>query len=187
VTPEGVKALYFRNPGKPSSQTLKKLFEVLLSEFARTYIVLDALDEIAVSEREAFLSILCQMISGSFGNLNTLLTSRHEHYISKELDPLLVTEVNMNIGWDPFSVTEVNKKKERVDVDIDLFISGVLQEDDRFKDWGPSIQAEAKTALLTGACGMYVASICINWGFVLIAFKVQMGRVSAGQPEEVLQ
>jgi len=68
TTPEGLKAFYFRNPEKPSLRTLLKLFETLLKEFTRTFVVLDALDEVATYERETLLLLLHQMVGGSFEN-----------------------------------------------------------------------------------------------------------------------
>jgi hypothetical protein len=120
-----------------------KLFKTLLNEFSRTYIILDALDEVAADERETLLRILHQMLDGSFVNLNVLLTSRREHYILEGLDSLSVPEVTMN--------TQV------VDTDIHRFVSEILLEDPKFKKWDSSVKVDMETTLVNGAHGMYVA------------------------------
>ena len=142
-TPEDLKTLYTRTPGTPPKlATLLKLFNTLLKEFSRTFIVLDALDEVAVHERDTLLRVLHQMHDPSFGNMNTLLTSRREHYVLEGLSSLSIPEVTMN--------TQV------VDLDICSFVSEILMVDPKFKKWDSSVKADIETALVNGANGMYV-------------------------------
>lgn len=140
--PEGLKTIYTRNPGEPSLRILLKLFKALGSEFNRTFIILDALDEVAVHERDMLLRVLRQMHDGSFVNLNMLVTSRPEHYILEGLNSLPMTEVMMN--------TQV------VDVDIGSFVSELLAVDPKFKKWDSSVKKDIETALVNGAHGMCV-------------------------------
>ena len=147
--PEGLKAIYTRHPEKPLLTTLLRIFDILLMEFNWTYIILDALDEVATHDRGTLLSTLHQMLDGSFANLNVLLTSRQEQYILEGLNSLMVTKVTMN--------TQV------VDGDIRRFISETLLRDSKFQKWDSSIRMDIETALVNGAQGMYV-----NFSFSII-------------------
>lgn len=95
-----------RNKGtRPSIEEIEKTLLIVLSSKARTFIIIDALDEFSISdssqleaERDVFLSSLLRLQRNS--GINLLVTSRVDNKLSK----MLPDAVNLKIVARPEDV-----------------------------------------------------------------------------------
>ncbi|KIJ36492.1 hypothetical protein M422DRAFT_261042 [Sphaerobolus stellatus SS14] len=138
VIPTSILDVYYANPIKPSNSALLKIISCLSEIFQRTYIVLDALDEILTEEREELFNVLRQI---SRCNVNILLASRQESYIVEGLRTVPITAISMNTSI--------------VNVDIELFVEDVLENDLKFTRWSKQTREMMKETIVTKACGMF--------------------------------
>ncbi|KAF8523099.1 hypothetical protein BU17DRAFT_86205 [Hysterangium stoloniferum] len=136
--PDFIRDMRTREPKSPSRKTLVNMLEEFGRIFKRTYIVVDALDEVDSTEREKLIEVLTH---SPFWDLNILVTSRHERYLEE--------------GFNSTTLFPVSMSTEVVDEDIRRFVSDIVAEDTRLKKWNPTILSEMETTLVEGAHGMF--------------------------------
>jgi len=136
-----VENIYKTNLSGPSRTCLFWILQNLTDiSFKKTYLVFDALDEIADGERSHLLKILRDMMI-NLPNVNIIITSRREQFITNGL-PLSQLE-------------QVCLTANLVDADIQLYISHLMQEDPRFSRLPSFLQRKVEETVTAGAHGMY--------------------------------
>ncbi|KAF8523103.1 hypothetical protein BU17DRAFT_86216 [Hysterangium stoloniferum] len=136
--PDFIRDMRTREPKSPSSKTLVNILEGFGRIFKRTYIVVDALDEVDSTEREKLIEVLTH---NPFRDFNILVTSRRERYLEE--------------GFNSTTLCPVSMSTEVVDEDIRRFVSDTVAEDTRLKKWNLTILSEMETTLVEGAHGMF--------------------------------
>jgi NACHT domain len=139
--PPKVRELY-RDGGEPATASLMTVLSIILEEFQRVYLILDALDE--SSNRPNLLNALIKISTeDSFDKLQILATSREELDIKRALEDI-ATDISLHSFW--------------VDEDIRLYIQNHLCDDRKLNRWPEALKEEIEAALVEGAKGMCVFS-----------------------------
>jgi len=111
--------------------------------FTKTYLVLDALDEITEQDRDELLHILGKL--SAFPKANMIVTSRKEDYLITTFQSL------------PFH--QISLSTSEVDEDIRRYISEIINKDSGFSKWTESLRSEVENTLSKRAGGMLVIFI----------------------------
>jgi hypothetical protein len=143
--PYALQSLFSRNEQgsghrDPSQEDLISTLKEIVRGFQTVYIVFDALDE--CPERSMFLTVLRDIHSWEFGPLHLLATSRKERDIEDVLDGLISHEMRMD--------------ESLVDSDILVHVTRTLENDVKLRRCSTKEKEMVKTALMKGACGMWV-------------------------------
>ncbi|KIJ47090.1 hypothetical protein M422DRAFT_164569, partial [Sphaerobolus stellatus SS14] len=110
--------------------------------FHHTYILLDALDEIAADERTSLLKALNEIITNArLSNINLLMTSRREPYLVDGFHNLLLEE----ISWTTSNVDE----------DINLYVTEIVDKEPKLSRWSVELRVEIVQTLSNKAKGMF--------------------------------
>jgi len=120
-----------------STEFLLSVLTLLLRDTRKTFIVIDALDEISVSGRRLLIETICKM---STMGLQLILTSRREAYLQEGFESL------------PLEVITIDSAV--VDEDIRIFLKDIIPADPRFSKWPESLRDTIQETLVTGAQGM---------------------------------
>ncbi|KAL8834139.1 MAG: hypothetical protein Q9170_003886 [Blastenia crenularia] len=158
----GILKSSFEDCRKGEKQPQTKELVALLKDLAklpdRVFLVLDALDE--CEGRHELLDFLEQIFSWRLKAIHMVMTSRK----LKDFEDLFDDEIGER-GSVPIQNSTTN-------VDIQIYIRGVLREDRRFKRWRsqPQVQTELENELMKKAGGMFrwvacqfdVLSGCLN-------------------------
>lgn len=147
-----------------------KLLRSLIKLDRRVFFVLDGLDDCDHNETRTIVSTLCNLIQYTadsvllvFASLRSQTDDIHSRY--QGLDPerlLIITEENPDIG-------------SYIDSELAARI-----ENDQFVFGDPTIVVAIRDALLEGAQGMFVSSICERRSEVL-ANEIGLSQVSLGR------
>lgn len=126
----------------PTDDILLETLGQMIEEFDQLYIIIDALDE--CSNRFALLEGIAEMNGWNHAQLHLLVTSRHEHDIALDFEPLLKPE------------QEIHIHKDFIEADIRAYIYSRLQTDKRLKRWqkDEQVQLTIATTLTEKADGM---------------------------------
>ncbi|KAG7291992.1 hypothetical protein NEMBOFW57_002022 [Staphylotrichum longicolle] len=137
---------------RPDAKVLETALVTAMSGFSAVYIIIDALDECPgpplSRERSKLLGTLCRVVSTRPGNLHLLCTSRRESDIDTVLSPFISAEYGSR------RAINLNGECARLNHDIGLYIDSVLASPD-FKSWPDEVKAEARSALIERADGMF--------------------------------
>lgn len=126
----------------PTVEHLQELLKVAFGYFTRCFIVLDALDECDILERETLLRTLDQLSeTGNLQNTRFLFTSRKEH--------------DIDIAFSKARIHPVCIQDEKVAADVELYVSGHMEKDERLKRLPRDLKKDIICALSRGARGMY--------------------------------
>ncbi|KIJ28059.1 hypothetical protein M422DRAFT_270694 [Sphaerobolus stellatus SS14] len=140
--PSEVVSLYKENITRPPSSVLLSIIKCISRLFRKTYIVLDALDEVSFPERDPILDVLRELVWRSgLSNPNLLLTSRREPYLEAGIG---------HLGFEEICLTT-----PRVDEDIKLYVSETVAREARFSKWSDTLKMEIIEILITKADGMF--------------------------------
>ena len=139
--PATLVELYGHGQQEPSTNSLQDTLYDILNGFNSVYIIIDSLDE--CTERGKMLNWIRQIVSRNMPNLHIVVTSRPEREIEEILQPL-------DLGC-------VDVVRDGESVDIEKYIDQELETDRKLNRWETTIQEGIKTALMTGAQGMYVS------------------------------
>ncbi|CUS15247.1 unnamed protein product, partial [Tuber aestivum] len=121
---------------------LKNLLSQIIKGFRKTFIILDALDEVPKSERKDLLSWLTELVAGGDpGSLSILITSRPEADIVRSVEPL--------------STFTIPLQSKTIDPDIQFYIRNSLDSKDEFREFTEEIKSEVEKTLVTGSQGMF--------------------------------
>jgi hypothetical protein len=147
TAPKGVDALFSSCGNGQRQPSLHALLEVILQvmqQFTHVYIVLDALDE--CTQREELMDMLETVAGWQLGNVHLLMTSRKEGDIESSLKTYVQEEDTICL------------QRDVVDKDIQLYVRQRLSDDKTLTKWNKdaAVRQEIETALMRGACGMYV-------------------------------
>ncbi len=107
----------------------------------KTYLFIDALDEIPLPEREYVLEFLQELSSLRLPHLRILATSRNE--------PAIEEAMTCPMKW-----TAVTIDKESVNVDIDRYVSNIIESYPRLRNQPKSIKDLILIRLVKAADGM---------------------------------
>jgi hypothetical protein len=145
--PKGVDALFSSCESGQRQPSLHALLEVTrqaMQEFAYVYVVLDALDE--CTQRSELMDMLETIAGWQLDNLHLLMTSRKERDIETSLESYVGEEDTVCLQTDV------------VDQDIQRYVQQRLRVDKGLAKWSKdvAIRQEIETAMMRGACGMYV-------------------------------
>lgn len=126
---------------KPTEDELLDLLKELLQGLKQAYLVIDALDEC-----DGYYQLFDQVIKVIHGwllpHLHLLTSSRREQHISATVGKCTITEICLSA--------------DLVAGDIRSYVNLVVGHDHRLQKWDHTIQQHVKTALVSGANGMYV-------------------------------
>ena len=127
---------------QPTYDMLQTALHEMISCFAETYLILDALDE--CSERRELLVSIREVASWRDANIHILTTSRREKDIEESLEPLCGDHGKIYVQG-----TLVNN-------DIRAYIQGRLQTDRDLIKWQkkPGIRQKIEDTLMEKADGM---------------------------------
>lgn len=148
TSPEELQKLYDQSEGKKQQPTIPSLadaFVSILRNRQKNYIIVDALDECSSKyspAREGMLSLIKRLTDDSSISINTLILSRREQDIEKELRPIITEQVCI--------------QNKTVDADIRVHVRRLLVEDPRLKNRSPSVKEEIESSIVNGARGMWV-------------------------------
>ncbi|KAI9766841.1 MAG: hypothetical protein M1839_004764 [Geoglossum umbratile] len=141
--PDEVRNLHSEG-GEPTTASLITALSIILRQFERVYLVLDALDE--SSDRSGLLTALIKISKDvDFKKLQIFATSREELDIERTLSGV-AAEVSLHNRW--------------VDIDIRQYIQNHLRDDRKLNRWPESLKAEIEAALTKGAKGMFRWAFC---------------------------
>jgi type III secretory pathway component EscV len=129
---------------QPSLHALLEVTRQVMQEFAHVYIVLDALDE--CTQRLELMDMLKAVDRWQLPSLHVLITSRKERDIESSLESYVNKEDTVCLQSDI------------VDKDIQRYVQQRLSNDKSLVKWekDAAIRQEIETALISGACGMYM-------------------------------
>ncbi|KIJ23524.1 hypothetical protein M422DRAFT_195819 [Sphaerobolus stellatus SS14] len=123
---------------RPPYSVLLDIIKVLSQCFQRTYIVLDALDEIKPDDRDLLMRTLGEIC---LLNVNLLVTSRRESYIVD--------------GFNGLFLEEIGLQSSKIDADIKLYVSESVKKEPRFSTWSSELREEVEQTLAKKAKGMF--------------------------------
>ena len=127
---------------KPTEDEILHLLMKLLCCFKQAYMVIDALDEC-----DDYCQLCDQVIrvihEWQLPQLHLLVSSRREQDIIVTMGEYTLAEISLSAGL--------------VQSDIVSYIHSVVGKDPRLKKWGHKVQEDVKSALISGANGMYVS------------------------------
>ncbi|KIJ54825.1 hypothetical protein M422DRAFT_240909 [Sphaerobolus stellatus SS14] len=142
IIPQRISSLYELNRSRPPISVLLDLIGCLSQCFSQTFIIIDALDEIAVEERELLLHALKQIISTSTEcKINFIATSRQETYLVD--------------GFQALSLEQICLTTSLVDEDIKLYVTEIVQNEKKFSRWNDDLRTEIMQTLTDKANGMF--------------------------------
>ncbi|TFY58838.1 hypothetical protein EVG20_g8001, partial [Dentipellis fragilis] len=130
---------------QPSQKDLQIALGNILKHFDAAYIVLDALDECHVDDRDRHLISFVTMLNAQ-NSVHFLATSRNEADIKECLETNVTHVVNLGD-------TLIYK-------DIEAYLSAVLQQERHFRKCSDDIKQEIKNVLLKKANGMFLWVEC---------------------------
>jgi hypothetical protein len=139
-TPEALNALFTHSQNgqrQPTIEGLTLTLQRMVSDFHKSFIILDALDE--CKERKELLELIESIVNWKLEMLHLLATSRRENDIEETLAPLLTGQICI--------------QSVLVDADIHIHIRERLQNDTKLR-WPEDVQIEIEEALVSGANGM---------------------------------
>ncbi|KAF8476268.1 hypothetical protein JB92DRAFT_2770147, partial [Gautieria morchelliformis] len=131
--------------GSLSPEELKSTLKSIIGTFEKNvYIIFDALDE--CPDRDQFLKLIKEIHEWNFDTLRLLATSRYEQDIEKNLRDLVSHEVSMDEGL--------------VDIDIRVYVSRQLKDDNKLSKYSAEKKEEIQTTLSDGAHGRFRWVVC---------------------------
>ncbi|KAJ6264017.1 Ankyrin-1 [Drechslerella dactyloides] len=144
--PETGTALYDKHSGlqEPSSDELLDAFVDLLSEFPKTYVVLDAIDECSKKEREKLFKVFPSRFVTTGASL--LVTSRREPDIERALRSSFHHTICI--------------EDSKVDADVRTHVTKAMESDPAFQNWNAAIKKEVSDAIAKGSRGMFRWAVC---------------------------
>ncbi|KAG0634235.1 hypothetical protein HOY80DRAFT_1099822 [Tuber brumale] len=149
--PGGIVDLYngTKAVGKLASpKALKDLLSQIIKGFKKTFIVLDALDEVPKSERKGLLSWLTELTADpNLESLSILITSRPEADIAKCIRQLATFAIPL--------------QSKTVDPDIREYIQKSLDGNDGFENFPNEIKSEIEVTLVARSQGMFRWVVCL--------------------------
>ncbi|KAF3797085.1 hypothetical protein GCG54_00009054 [Colletotrichum gloeosporioides] len=138
---------------RPDTKTLEEALIAATRTFSDVFIVIDALDECPIlnRERKKLLASLTRIAAAMPDNLHLFCTSRAEPDISTTFNKLLSSPCG----------TEINLTEDTTGVhnDMSTYISSVLESDD-YRSWPGELKADAKRLLIEKADGMFQYLVC---------------------------
>ncbi len=145
--PQEMQNLYNCHKDRKTRPSLKEISEVLnsvITNYSRTFIVIDALDEYQVSngDRKTLLSKISNLQAITRANL--FATSRFVPEIVKELEGSVTLEIRAS------------------DEDVRRYLDGHMTQLPSFVLRSPDLQTEIKTEIVKAVDGMYVTSHAIT-------------------------
>jgi hypothetical protein len=145
--PQGVDALFSsceKGQRQPSLLALLKVTRKAMKDFEYVYVVLDALDE--CTQRSELMDMLKTVAGWRLDNLHLLMTSRKERDIETCLESYVREEDTVCL------------QRDVVDQDIQQYVQQRLHVNEGLAKWNKddAIRQEIETAIMRGACGMYV-------------------------------
>ncbi|KIJ42477.1 hypothetical protein M422DRAFT_171028, partial [Sphaerobolus stellatus SS14] len=139
--PSRVITLYNNNRSRPPMSVVLEVITRLVRCFHQTYIILDALDEIAAGEKTSLLKALNEIIANArLSNINLLMTSRQEPYLVEGFHNLLLEEISLTTS--------------DVDEDIKLYVAEIVDKDPKLSRWSVELRAEIVQTLSDKAMRM---------------------------------
>ncbi|KIJ39782.1 hypothetical protein M422DRAFT_257378 [Sphaerobolus stellatus SS14] len=141
--PPRVVTLHDNNKlARPPLSVVSEIITYLAWCFHQTYIVLDALDEIEVDERNSLLKALQEIIANTRRcNINVLMTSRREIYLAD--------------GFQSLSLEEISLTSSKVDEDISRYVTEIVEEEPKLSRWSAELRTEIVHTLRDKAKGMF--------------------------------
>lgn len=130
---------------QPDLESLVETFKESALGFTSVYVILDALDECPLIQRNKLLDLLQDMRMLSLNNLHVLFTSRAEADIESRFEPSVLRYEIARI--------DLERRREEVNKDIRTFIDKEIASSE-FRSWPPDIKESASTALTGKAHGM---------------------------------
>jgi len=143
--PGDVTSLYKRHNNERTHPSFDEILKVLHSvavDYSRTFIIIDALDECQVSDRERFLSEIFNLQAKTGASL--FATSRFIPEIAKRFGGSISLEIRANDG------------------DVKRYLGGKMSRLRQFVLRDSTLQEEIKTEITKAADGMYVPSYLIH-------------------------
>lgn len=140
--PKDIEYLYRKNSGNVLfTDLLFEFIRLLLGSFKKTYWILDALDEVAASDRIVLLDYLRLFLEKEdFQTMSLLFASRREWYLQEVFDEMPIVQCPI--------------QNALVDADIQRYVKSRLEEDPKLKRWSPDIRNEIQDVLTRDANGM---------------------------------
>ncbi|KIJ37220.1 hypothetical protein M422DRAFT_260384 [Sphaerobolus stellatus SS14] len=141
ILPPDIVHLYRENITQLTRHILLKALIILAKAFNRIYFVIDALDEVSISDRDILVSTLRTISTNtSLANINFIVTSRREPYLES---------LNEYVSESVCLTTSI------VDSDIRFFLATKLEQELKFAKWNADLKITVTEALITGAQGMF--------------------------------
>lgn len=127
------------------------MLATMFENFNQVYLVIDALDEYPIFERNKLLKALATIRKSDPGNLHLLATSRRE----KDIEDSFMLQCNQLPGvfWD------IRMQGSHVEHDIKTYVNHRLENEPKFQKWTEEERERVKSRLAERADGMYVLFI----------------------------
>jgi Cdc6-like AAA superfamily ATPase len=135
--PDMVKDLYNRitnNPRPPSLEEISRVLHNVISMYTKVFIVIDALDELAIPERKTFLSEIFDLEATTDASL--FITSRFILDISRMFEKRTCIEIRAS------------------DEDVSRYLDGSMSRLPSFVQSNPELEQDIKAAIITAVDGM---------------------------------
>jgi len=145
---EPAAALFEKHNSGLSHATIGELVDVLFAEvsrYSRVFLVIDALDECPLDQRELFFDAFSKTSVATLA-LSLFITSRKEPDIESALSETATYTICLQ-GSD-------------VDADVRIHVSNAISQDKSLSRWKPAIREEILEAIVEGSHGMFRWAVC---------------------------
>ncbi|CAD6587468.1 MAG: hypothetical protein ASARMPREDX12_002854 [Alectoria sarmentosa] len=132
-------AMQAESVAQPSLLELSNTLHDSMEEFDHIYIILDALDECV--ERQKLLPIVRRLLYSKTGKTHIFVTSRSDADLEEYLTPIATAHVLI--------------ESHLIEPDIRSYIQEQLNDNPRLRRWPKKFRERIKSALMTGAQGMF--------------------------------
>jgi hypothetical protein len=126
------------NKQEPSTESLKKVVQAILTKSVKTIVAVDALDE--CSTPEELVQFIGEMRSWEAADLRLLVVSRQHFEGADALEELQPVHVSI--------------LHEVANNDISMFVQEILKKDLKLRRWPLKVKNEIETALVSKSSGM---------------------------------
>ena len=128
---------------QPDDGELQLVLHQILDASERTYLILDALDECGLEDRNELLALITTLINRHKSNLSILMTSRLVFEIREALNPIVTHEIAI--------------QSKVVDHDIRIYIQHCLAYNEKLRHLEEANKTLIEDSLMRNSGGMCVS------------------------------
>ena len=142
VLNKSITSLYERCRGGPCDfHGLQEAIGLIIKDFSKAYVIVDALDECLLEEGERGKVVLClEHIQSVAANTRLFVSSRPEYDVALDMEKIRATNIKM--------------QHSVVDGDIGIFVRSQLSKEKGLRTWDQQVKGEIEKQITSKAQGM---------------------------------